>query len=526
MPITGSQKALMQARSGIARAGATRAGYYTPNLVLFINGVDRSSSIEIPVTYTQSIRPDEPDTAHFLLKPTAGVTPVENQSVSIGFGTLANVEFAGQIQRVRHVRAKTAGGFLVWMECECVDWSRLFNRRLINAEYASMSATDIAYSLVDSWTSGFTRVNVAAGLPTVDFFPLTNERLTDAFRRLVALMGGGGFYIDASRDVHLFGPAGETGARVPTPPQTLTETRDTLLSFSHERDSSQQRTRVQVEGVTTTTLSAVSAGFVDIPVDSVVGFSASGTARVGKDIITYTSIVNAAAAGNFPTTTVSAAAFAGNASFEVIIPSGTYWTIATFGWVRVGGQYIRYDSVALGANLILQGIPASGPGSFTGDVAVGVEVALVDQIKGIPSSGAGSLTSTVPMDTDVVLRVQEDDSTQQTALAAIEGGDGIHEHLISDGRLTDAGAIVRGDTDLDIFSTALVSAEWDTEDLNARPGRMQAISFSATDTLSTTLLITRVETEVRVKNRVPLRKCSASTLQFARLLDVAETAVD
>src|SRR5574341_2367413 len=102
MPISGSDKALMQARSGIARAGATRSGYYSPNAVILINAVNRTAAIK-EATISLALN-DEADTAVLLIRPGAGFVPTEGQDVIIGLGTSVNREFAGQIARVRHRR--------------------------------------------------------------------------------------------------------------------------------------------------------------------------------------------------------------------------------------------------------------------------------------------------------------------------------------------------------------------------------------------------------------------------------------
>jgi len=110
------------------------------------------------------------------------------------------------------------------------------------------------------------------------------------------------------------------------------------------------------------------------------------------------------------------------------------------------------------------------------------------------------------------------------AVAAIEGGDGYHDHLISDGRLTDAGMIARASQDLDQFaaSTGLVSLEYDSDDMNQTVGALQVVNLTTTDALSTTLTITQVDFSFPVPNRRPMRHCQASAVPLAQIADLVQ----
>lgn len=69
--------------------------------------------------------------------------------------------------------------------------------------------------------------------------------------------------------------------------------------------------------------------------------------------------------------------------------------------------------------------------------------------------------------------------TYQNSIAAIEGGDGIHEYAIVDGRLTHAGALQRAQAELTIFGTIEHRGSYVTRDPGATTGRLVAINVAS-----------------------------------------------
>ena len=59
----------------------------------------------------------------------------------------------------------------------------------------------------------------------------------------------------------------------------------------------------------------------------------------------------------------------------------------------------------------------------------------LDTLTGIPPSGTGSIRFAIPKGEQVNILITRNSTTAQTALAALVGGDGIHEHYIQDNRL-------------------------------------------------------------------------------------------
>lgn len=515
MPITGSQQALMQCRSGIERCGATRTGYFTPNSVVSINGTARTSFVERDSLRVTQLLDDEPDTATFTVKPNTTFVPTPGHAVIVALGHVDGYrDFAGQAVRVTHRRER---GFmdLPWYDVECMDWSGLFDRRLIQTYYASQSATDIAKSIIDTYTSGFTRVNVQEGLGTIELITCVLEPPTKALRRLANMIGGG-FYIDAFKDVHFFGSAGESGARAPTAPLQLTNTRSTLMAFSYREDRSQLRTRMLVETKGGRTLTDVAAGQMALPLDDVSNFLSPSQALIegyGPLGIFLRSPLGGA-------TSTTSAVSAGATSIPVtsalaITPAG----VGVPGWIKSfdSDQMIYFGGVA---GNTLTNIPTSGPGAIRQDIPINTLVYHLPQL----SIYAVPLAVAVPAGTAVTPMTTVDDAAAQATQAAIEGGDGIHEAAIRDRRFDQGNAQELGDADLDFFNDSIDEVSWVTRDMNARVGSRQSISLTGTDSYSTTVTIRRVDVEYPDGQlMVPIRRCTGAIVRPATLRDIAVT---
>jgi hypothetical protein len=514
---TAAEVAVVQARSGIARSGVSRAGYFIPNLVVLIGGADRSSAVAAGSLRIVQALNDEPDTCYFTMKP-GFPAPAELQEVVVGLGTSANREFGGQVLRKTHRRRR--GNESPWIDVSCVDYTHLFDRRLVRKYYANQSATDIVKDVIDTYTSGFTYRHVAEGLPIVGFLPAAMDTPSRTLRRIANRIGGG-FYIDATKDVHFFGADGETGTRAPTAPVTLMNNLATLKAFSHEKDDSQRRTRVFAETKGSQTTADVAATMQAIPVEDGNAFVNGG----GEALITEYGTFTYGGRNVFTFgTTVKTDALLGATSFEVndlaqVIGIGFFP-----GWLLVDGRvWIYYTGGAITAAPAgnVTGIPSSGAGSITSALSVGDAVVNVPFITSL-IGGSNALTRAIPQGTYIATVTERNDTAAQAALAAIEGGDGIHESLLRDHRFSVETGDDLADSDLTAFSTSLTRATWETEDMNARPGTRQMINLTGTDPLSVTLTITRAELEFLVPNRPPRRHCEASTVRLASVLDVME----
>jgi hypothetical protein len=322
----------------------------------------------------------------------------------------------------------------------------------------------------------------------------------------------GGFRVDAYRGIHLWGAAGDTTPKAGTAPQTLTMALSSLKDFRIVTDATQRRTRVIVEGQSAAVAGTVAAGRTIIPLQlgSTNGWNAgaSGVARVKSQRFTYTNIAipaNTVGANPVAATWLRSAATAGTTSLD--LDSNAMFVGVANKWIQVAEQRLFVTAVS-GDNHTVT-IPASGVGALTVNLAVTEGVYMLPQLEGC--SG---------MDTDlddgesVYLRVEVDDTAAQTALAAIEGGDGIHEFYVQDSRLSYDGAVDRANAEMVDSS---IEVEWVTDDMNAHPGVNQVVNTSA---LSTTLPIDEVTITFFPKNnRPPLRRCRAALVRQTSLLD-------
>jgi hypothetical protein len=185
------------------------------------------------------------------------------------------------------------------------------------------------------------------------------------------------------------------------------------------------------------------------------------------------------------------------------------------GWLAVDASatLVRYASVSGSGSgpFYLQGIPAAGVGSIAAAIPAGTIVATVAELIGIAPVGPASSGDTVN------LLVQVDDAAAQSALAAIDGSDGVIEHYIQDRRLSAAGAQARGEADLALFANPETRVSYTTHDPNTRSGRTVSINLPAPTSLVGDFLIQKVTiADVSIaKHWYPKRTVDASTTRFS-----------
>ena len=185
--------------------------------------------------------------------------------------------------------------------------------------------------------------------------------------------------------------------------------------------------------------------------------------------------------------------------------------IPAAGWAAVEGQLVRYTGTSTAGGSLLTGIPAAGPGAITADIPAGAVVTSSPALVGV--SPAVPITIGDP----VQLLAQVNDAAAQAAIAAIEGGDGVIEHYIQDRRLSEAGAIARGQAELALFKTVETTLHYTTHDPNTRSGRTVHAALPAPTSLTGDFLIQRVTIDdVSIAtNFYPRRSVEASTTRFS-----------
>jgi hypothetical protein len=510
MPITGSQPALEYARAGVAsgsglfapmRVGASRSGYYNPFLALTISGTRREHQTDISSVTINDVLLEEVNTCELDV---FGFTPVIGQPVVVGLGSISNVLFAGTITRIRESHPKLNAR--VVYHCTATDWSYLLDKRLVTYHWRSTSASQIAIEIIHNFTDasdGLKPTRVQTGIASVDDFPCTFETVSNALTRL-ARLAGGYWYVDDTKVVHFF-----TGTEAGTvAPIALDSSNTEFRGFTYEQQLDQVRTKVYVEGMQTSLLAdcfATGMTIPLIPVQSVEGFNtiAGGLVRIDQLFTLYTSVI---AAGGGSTTTGTVAV--GAASIAVADTSAFRNAGSGGGWAQLGGSVFYYSdkSVASGAGS-LTGIPASGPGSITASQGSG---AGVDTVPMLQLSGVQLPIGTLLSNAEVVLVEVSQDSAAETALAAVEGGDGSHQFLITDGRLDYHGAAIRATAETLLYASPLTSINYTTKDQRVRSGLEVSLSIAAWS-LSGTFRIQQVQIQFRPDRPWPDRTVLATS---------------
>jgi hypothetical protein len=547
MVLAPGQKAITYARSAIARSGVTRSGYYQLSLLMNIRrplpgggyAVDNYAAYilhgSLQVTHGSN---DEVDTCSFTLIPQCPTIPQVGYAIVLSMGSTGAPEFSGEIVTVQHRRRVRNES--PWIDVQCLDLQYRFDARFVTAEWqAQASATPIVIDLVSRFTKNFTLNNIDKNLPAVPRIEAINERPSTVLRRIATLIQGG-FRIDSLGDVHFWAGELETGPDAPTLPQPLTDTLPTLKSFSRRYDATQLRTRVLVEGKRSEVL---------------LGTPAYDTGTLGQVPVSESTFL-----GPLPTLpdlrhvrigTQPAYMFAPNSLLDppldpTLNPPGSKTTAAvaagaiaipvediTFAinrvscWALIGDQYVWIASVDIPNKLIL--LPgSSGYGALNAPQDLGASITAVPSLYGVFSYN--ELTHPTPrpfpgqsLSAPVVLRVPKDDLAAQADWGTAEDTDGVREHLIQDGRLAIQGATERAEAELADFSRPLLTVEWETDDLNAHPGRLQVIHLGPPDPLDAELVITRTSVSFPLATLPPRRRCQAARVKRAQLLDVLLT---
>ena len=191
----------------------------------------------------------------------------------------------------------------------------------------------------------------------------------------------------------------------------------------------------------------------------------------------------------------------GNDRMNVTWPSAAP---AESWFVTEGSQYF-FGEPSTG---FVSGIPTSGPGAVTAPIPYGTWFKTVNTLVVAP-------TEALPAGTDVVLSVTRNDATAQTALASAEGGDGIREHYVSDSRLSLAGAEARGDAELTLYKSNLVTFRYRTRDPAVRAGLSVSVTLSSPTSISGTFLIQSVTLDnVPNPTYYPWRTVEASSTRW------------
>ncbi len=137
-----------------------------------------------------------------------------------------------------------------------------------------------------------------------------------------------------------------------------------------------------------------------------------------------------------------------------------------------------------------------------------------------PTTGPGWLTGvtsfsySIPQGESVRVLATRINSNAANSMAAIIGTDGLIDHIVSDERLTDAGARTRGDGDLGLFAEPESSVTLFTRDKFMKSGKTLPASLTAPTVISTEMIVQEVEIfDIALGNgyRFPRRRVKAGT---------------
>lgn len=243
-----------------------------------INGTPRQAFIRPDSIGVTDNLDEAPNLATFIAD---GFVPIPGHEIVITVGSATNREFAGHLTAVEQV-FEVENPVNVAYHCEAIDYTRLFDRRLVHQRYPAQSVTTTVQQVIATHCVGFTAGQVATSLPAIAEVEFDHEVPSRVLTRLAQLIGAY-WYVDYNRVVHFF----------------LTETADApdpilspnagVRTLSRRRDNVQNRTQVFVTGQGTQTTVDLPAGVGTIPIDDATPFaSGGGSARINAFQLAYT----------------------------------------------------------------------------------------------------------------------------------------------------------------------------------------------------------------------------------------------
>lgn len=157
-------------------------------------------------------------------------------------------------------------------------------------------------------------------------------------------------------------------------------------------------------------------------------------------------------------------------------------------------QHLRgTTTVFLDDSEYLTGVSTIAAGRYIYDVASVNRIAAPWFIVLSNSLSAGGLQEGLPAGTMANVYAVAQSTTYQNSVAAIEGGDGIHEYSMTDGRMTQSGALQRARAEIAVFGPIEHKGTYETRDPSARIGQPLILNAdSPTHITSVTARIQRV----------------------------------
>jgi hypothetical protein len=279
----------LYALSGVARSGATRSNYTSNRFFVIIDGVPIGEGPQPPtgVRVIQSVEVHEtlgaPTTARFRVM---GMEPLVGQDVKLTIGSIHNLspQFGGQILGTDLSYASTPRNAAY--DVHCIDYTWGLNKRRVLARYQNQTIAAIAADLLATFTAGYTlHVDPDIGAEVLDEITFTQQDFTDALQQLVHRVGGY-WRCSYTKVLNLFFEDASP------PPRLLNAVHPTLMQIAVSKDLSQVLTRVTFEGGGPNSAAWIAAGETLIPLDGDPGWfqTTGGIVVSGPQRITYTTV--------------------------------------------------------------------------------------------------------------------------------------------------------------------------------------------------------------------------------------------
>lgn len=275
----------MYSLGGVLRGG-WRGGYHSPKVFIAIAGVHRRTDVRHGSLSVRDVLNEIENSAQLTID---GDAPNKGDAVIITLGTINRVDplFAGNALGVTQVYEGKPEN-VAW-QLACTDRTWRFNRRKVTRRYLSMTATDIAVDLVETYAPGFSTAGIVDGLETLDEITFTATELADCLTQIARRIGGYWKidYRSGSPRVNLWVTSTiqapvelAFGSPAPTP-------RFRNLVFTE--DLSGVITRVYGEGGGANALQQIALGETIIPVQTAEWYNPTGgTFKSGPQIVVYT----------------------------------------------------------------------------------------------------------------------------------------------------------------------------------------------------------------------------------------------
>jgi hypothetical protein len=286
-PVLLGAKVPLYALSNVARSGATRSNYTSSNPFISVGGIDLGWAhpagqgvIAASLTKSDAIN-NTPVTLAFTAY---GWVPVEGADVIVTLGSKNNMrrEFGGTILSTVHRYASKPVAQNMLYDVSCIDYTWGLDTKKVSGNYTRANIAAIAASLLTAAPGYTLRVEPDIGAEILDQITFTEQVLSSAFAQLAKRVGGD-FLCDFNKVVHLF----YTNTAL-TPPRIVNAVHPTLQTIQWRRDLSQVATRILGNFGGSNAAAELAPGATLLPVETAAWYlSQGGRVLVGQQRVTY-----------------------------------------------------------------------------------------------------------------------------------------------------------------------------------------------------------------------------------------------